>query len=121
MALVQRQVGKTTLVTALAAEYSTLDRATLLEQAAARPLEFLENRDLPFAVDEAQLCPPLFPAIKRWGRLNPKKGQLLLTGSVSFTARKLIRESLTRRIANVEILPLKISEQDGVSLTDQLT
>lgn len=116
----QRQVGKTTLVTALAEEYSTFDRATLLEQATARPLEFLENRGLPFAVDEAQLCPPLFPAIKEWVRLNPKNGQFLLTGSVRFTGRKLIRESLTGRIVNVEILPLNISEQDEAPLTDHL-
>ncbi|MFN7683964.1 MAG: ATP-binding protein [Oligoflexia bacterium] len=112
----QRQVGKTTLAVSISNDYATLDRTDLLDQATASPLEFLENRKNPFAIDEAQLCPPLFPAVKEWVRMHPRKGQLLLTGSVRFTARKLIRESLTGRIVNLEVLPLSIAEQDGEPL-----
>ena len=108
-----RQVGKTTLASAIAHEYVTFDSAYELENAIHRPIEFLENRRSPFAVDEAQLCPALFPAAKEWVRTHPKKGQLIFTGSVRFTARKLIRESLTGRIVNLEVLPMSIAELNG--------
>jgi uncharacterized protein len=105
-----RQVGKTTVAVRLSKEYVTFDSAPRLEEATSRPVEFLENRKSPFTVDEAQLCPPLFPAAKEWVRVHPKKGQFIFTGSVRFTSRKMIRESLTGRIVNIEILPMTISE-----------
>jgi len=107
----QRQVGKTTLATRLSAEYATLDSARQLESATLEPETFLENRKKPFAIDEAQLCPELFPAAKERVRVHPGRGQFILTGSVRFTARRLIRESLTGRITNVEILPMTLEEQ----------
>jgi predicted AAA+ superfamily ATPase len=115
-----RQVGKTTLAVSLSKEYITFDSASQLDEATQSPTEFLENRKAPFTVDETQLCPPLFPAAKEWVRTHPKKGQLIFTGSVRFTARKLIRESLTGRIVNVEILPMSISEMNGLPLTSHL-
>lgn len=116
----QRQVGKTTLAEKLSSEYVTFDRALQLQQASDRPMVFLENRRIPFAIDEAQLCPPLFPAVKEWVRLHPKKGQVILTGSVRFTSRGLIRESLTGRIVNVEILPMTVSEMNNQPLPQTL-
>jgi predicted AAA+ superfamily ATPase len=114
----QRQVGKTTLVSALTEEYTTLDNMRDLELATQNPELFIENRKHPFGIDEAQLCPPLFPALKEWVRVHPKKGQVILTGSVRFTSRKAIRESLTGRIVNVEVIPLTISELNGSPLTN---
>jgi predicted AAA+ superfamily ATPase len=113
----QRQVGKTTLVSSLAKEYATLDVSRELELATHNPSAFIENRSIPFGIDEAQLCPPLFPALKEWVRIHPKKGQIILTGSVRFTSRKVIRESLTGRIVNIEILPFTYSELCDKSIT----
>jgi uncharacterized protein len=113
----QRQVGKTTIVSSLAQEYVTLDVSKELEFATNNPALFVESRSAPFGIDEAQLCPPLFPALKEWVRVHPKKGQIILTGSVRFTSRKAIRESLTGRIVNVEILPFTIAESAGKPFT----
>ncbi len=116
-----RQVGKTTLASGLANEYVTFDSASELENAIDHPTEFLENRKTPFAVDEAQLCPSLFPAAKEWVRTHLKKGQFIFTGSVRFTARKLIRESLTGRIINLEVLPMTWSELNELPLPSHLS
>ena len=88
-----------------------------MEFATSNPELFLNDRTHPFGIDEAQLCPKLFPALKEWVRIHPKKGQIILTGSVRFTSRKAIRESLTGRIVNVEILPFTISELDHKPMT----
>jgi len=116
-----RQVGKTTLAVRLSKEYVTFDSSLRLEEATSRPAELLENRKSPFTVDEAQLCPPLFPAAKEWVRVHPGKGQFIFTGSVRFTSRKMIRESLTGRIVNVEILPMTLSEMNQKPLTSHLS
>jgi predicted AAA+ superfamily ATPase len=106
----QRQVGKTTLLQSLSAEYHTLDRASTLTQARADAEMFLRDRRAPCGVDEAQLCPELFPAAKEHVRLNPRRGQFLFSGSVRFTSRKAIRESLTGRIVSLDLLPFTIAE-----------
>lgn len=56
--------------------------------------------------------PRIFPALKEWVRLHKRPGQFLLTGSVRFTSQKSIRESLTGRIVNIELLPMSLSELD---------
>ncbi len=106
----QRQVGKTTLLEASCKEYATFDRAATLNLAHADAELFLQGRETPFGIDEAQLCPPLFPALKEWVRTQKKRGQFILSGSVRFTSRTAIRESLTGRIVSLELLPFTISE-----------
>jgi predicted AAA+ superfamily ATPase len=113
-----RQVGKTTLLEMLARRYATLDRTTELSQASENPAGFLhdlakdspKNPLAPIAIDECQLCPPLFPELKEWVRVHPNPGIFLLSGSVRFSSRKAIRESLTGRILTYELLPFSISE-----------
>ncbi len=56
------------------------------------------------------MCPPLFPALKEWVRKHPKPGQFVLTGSVRFSSRKAIRESLTGRLVGLELYPLVLTE-----------
>jgi predicted AAA+ superfamily ATPase len=117
----QRQVGKTTLLEAhCPGGYVTLDRAQNRLELEADPDLFVGNRPLGFAIDEAQLCPSLFPAIKDRVRTRKSPGQFLLSGSVRFTSRKAIRESLTGRIAHVEVLPFTIAEAHGHPLPDYL-
>lgn len=70
------------------------------------------------ALDECQLIPSLFPALKEAVRKNKKPGQYLMSGSVRFTSRKAIRESLTGRIINHELLPFTISEIKRLPLSD---
>jgi predicted AAA+ superfamily ATPase len=64
----------------------------------------------PTVIDESQLVPELFPALKERVRKNKKPGQFILSGSVRFTSKKAIRESLTGRIQYLELLPMTVSE-----------
>lgn len=110
-----RQVGKTTLLELMAGRYTTLDRARELESAVSSPEGFLEemarNReDWPVAIDECQLAPPLFPALKEYVRVRKTPGIFLLSGSVRFSSRKAIREALTGRMLAYELLPFSVSE-----------
>ncbi len=123
-----RQVGKTTLAASLGGQYITLDTAQ--DQAAANllPDAFLARlcdpakarEGAPAVIDECQLAPPLFPAMKEWVRQKKKPGQFLLTGSVRFTSRKAIRESLTGRIISWELLPMDWAEQHSRPLANSL-
>jgi predicted AAA+ superfamily ATPase len=112
----QRQVGKTTLASLLGREYVTLDIRNNLEVCENDPELFLKNRKHPFVIDESQMSPALFPALKEAVRLLPKPGQYIITGSVRFSSRKQIRESLTGRISVLELLPMSITETHGEPL-----
>jgi predicted AAA+ superfamily ATPase len=106
-----RQVGKTTVAEMTAAGYVTLDDRSSLDLALKDPKKFIEQHQVFLqAIDECQYAPSLFPALKEHVRKNKKPGQYLLTGSVRFTSRAAIKESLTGRIVNFELLPLTISE-----------
>ena len=75
-----RQVGKTTLAQTFAAQYVSLDSKATLEAASLDPDGFLEQfNKSPVILDECQLCPPLFPALKVRIRKNQKPGQFLFT------------------------------------------
>lgn len=108
-----RQVGKTTIAMKLAekwgGDYETFDREGVLQAARERPVEFLGRPRL-FCIDEAQKAPSIFPAIKDLVGTQRKPGQFFLTGSVKFTLKKDIQESLTGRIITHELLPFTVSE-----------
>ncbi|OGP10462.1 MAG: hypothetical protein A2048_01490 [Deltaproteobacteria bacterium GWA2_45_12] len=118
-----RQVGKTTLVAQLAGQYSTFDQALALDYANRDPEGFLKGHEMgktPFVIDECQLAPPLFPALKERIRTHPKPGQFLLTGSVRFSSRKAIKESLTGRMIAWDLLPMDLSELHEHDMPDSL-
>lgn len=117
-----RQVGKTTLASQIGANYVTLDDPLMLSRADADAMQFIEAgaKRFPFVIDECQLAPPLFPALKEWMRLRPRPGQFLLTGSVRFSSRKTIGESLTGRIVCWELLPMDLSEAHELSLPEKI-
>ncbi len=116
-----RQVGKTTLTSLFADKYTTLDNIDDNALASSSPADFLlKYSGKPLVIDECQLAPPLFPAMKEWVRTRKMPGQLLLTGSVRFSSRKAIRESLTGRIINWELLPMDIAEQAQEPLANSL-
>jgi predicted AAA+ superfamily ATPase len=116
-----RQVGKTTLIQDLCSQYQTLDLAENLALSESDPSRFLAlHQGGPLAIDECQYSPALFPAMKDWVRRYPKPGQLLLSGSVRFSSRKVIRESLTGRLVAWELLPMDLSELHGKPLPDRI-
>lgn len=116
-----RQVGKTTLISGLAPNYTTLDRTRELDRANDNPegfiLDLYQNEPgRPIAIDECQLSPRLFPELKDFVRNHPEPGIFLLSGSVRFSSRKAIKESLTGRLLNYELLPFSVSELRGKPL-----
>jgi hypothetical protein len=114
-----RQVGKTTFLEANTKEYFTLDDQTVYREVKIDPQGFIArlagNRS---GIDECQLIPSLFPALKLRVQKNHKPGQFVLSGSVRFTSRKAIRESLTGRISNLEMFPMVLTELDSEPLSD---
>lgn len=115
----QRQVGKTTMVEKIAGvHYLTLDDPAQLELATSHPDAFLSQFGGLTAIDECQKAPPLFPSLKLIVKNHKRPGQFLLTGSIRFTSRRAIQESLTGRILNLELFPLTLSETMGENLND---
>ena len=116
-----RQVGKTTLLEQISQQYVTFDDENILASANSNPKAFVSTlRSLGTAIDECQLAEKLFPALKERVRRDKRPGQLYLSGSVRFTSKKLIRESLTGRIMTADLLPMTLSELDGTDLPDLL-
>lgn len=119
-----RQVGKSTLTAKVAGQYFTLDdketRTALAKNAKGFLHAIKKNTTTgttgytepigPIGIDECQIEPDLFPALKEHVRLKKMPGQFILTGSVRFTSRKAIRESLAGRLVSLELLPLTVSE-----------
>lgn len=116
-----RQVGKTTLLEAISKHYLSFDDEELLNYANKNAKKFIsEHKDLATGIDECQLSEKIFPALKERVRKDKRPGQFYLSGSVRFTSKKLIRESLTGRIMSAELLPLTLSEFDSSALPDHL-
>lgn len=114
-----RQVGKTTLLEQISNHYVSLDDEEMLNEANNEPKKFISSlKSLGTAIDECQLSAKIFPALKERVRQDKRPGQFYLSGSVRFTSKKLIKESLTGRIMNTELLPLTLSELDGIELPD---
>ncbi len=117
----QRQVGKTTILkTIVGDDYVSLDDDESRSIAQLKPKSFLNEFKKTTAIDECQLAPQLFPAFKLLIQNNKKPGQFLLSGSVRFTSKKSIEESLTGRIYNLELLPLTLYEIKGLSPVNYL-
>jgi predicted AAA+ superfamily ATPase len=116
-----RQVGKSTFAADVAGQYWTLDDQDTRDEVNRHAKQFIQKQSkLPVVIDECQLEPSLFPALKERVRTFKKPGQFVLTGSVRFTSRKAIRESLAGRITVFEMLPLVLSELNGTPLPDVL-
>lgn len=119
-----RQAGKTTLVQKLSHEefpagYVTFDNATQMAAAATSPLEFLTSRKGPFIIDEVQMVPELFRALKVVVddlRLKDKahcNGRFLLTGSANIMALPKLSDPLVGRMNVMTLYPLAACETFG--------
>lgn len=112
-----RQVGKTTLLEMKSSKYFTFDDTDELIEAQKRPKDYIKTRAGSWiALDECQTVEAIFPALKEWVRTHKRPGQFILSGSVRFTSRKAIQESLMGRIINLELLPLLVQELHEMDL-----
>lgn len=110
-----RQTGKTTLVRAIAtdahpAEYLTFDDAALLSLARSDPQGFLQGYHRNLVLDEVQLVPEIFPAIKIAVDTDRRPGKFLLTGSANVYLVPRLSETLAGRIEIVNMHPLSQGE-----------
>lgn len=107
-----RQVGKSTVLKNCDPnrEYVTLDDVTEREMALNEPKLFLQRHKAPVIIDEIQYAPNLLSYIKIEVDNSDKKGQYWLTGSQQFHMMKNVSESLTGRVAILELLGLSLAE-----------
>ena len=116
-----RQCGKTTLLQNLPDPWRTFD----LEQTADFQL-ISRDSDLFFrlnneytALDEAQLLPSIFPALRvAIDADRNRSGRFIITGSSSPELVSAISESLAGRVAIIELAPLSLSESFARPVSD---
>ncbi len=110
-----RQTGKSTLAQWLSQEghpsrYITLDDATMLASARNDPTGFLSGMEGPVILDEVQLVPGLFRAIKLEVDRNRAPGRFLLTGSANVLLLPQLSESLAGRMEIHTLWPFSMGE-----------
>lgn len=108
-----RQCGKATLLKELLPEWKILDLEKLADfDAIARdPDLFLRLNPVQVAIDECQLLPALFPALRvAIDSARAQPGRFVITGSSSPELLAAVSESLAGRIAIVEMGPFSLAE-----------
>ena len=112
-----RQVGKSTLISHLFSEvnYVTFDDDLLLAQASQDPKLFLYNNPSPLIIDEVQKCPSLFNQLKIVLDNTDNYSNFYLTGSQKLQLMEGISESLSGRIAVIELDCLSLREINNIS------
>jgi len=116
-----RQCGKTTLLQQLPEDWKILDleKNSDYDLVARDPDLFLRLHPDKVALDESQLLPPLFSALRVAIDSNRNvSGRYIITGSSSPELIKSISESLAGRVAIMEIAPLSIGEAYEQSSND---
>lgn len=108
-----RQCGKTTLLQELNQSWRIFDleKASDFELVSRDPDLFLRLNPKQIALDESQLLPSLFPALRVAIDADRKQcGRFIITGSSSPELLKSISESLAGRVAIMELSPFSVSE-----------
>lgn len=105
-----RQTGKSTLLKKFSKVYRSFDDWQLTTEFENEGAALLEMGEYPLALDEIQKYPPVFDAIKFSVDEQKKPGRFLVSGSVRFSQKQDIRESLTGRLALLEIFPFSLAE-----------
>ncbi len=113
-----RQVGKSTLARSLVDDgvmraYLTLDDFATLEAASSDPEGFVSGLSSPTVIDEVQLEPRLFRAIKAAVDRDRSPGRFLLTGSADLTVMPHASEALVGRLEVLTLWPLSMGERSG--------
>ncbi len=108
-----RQCGKTTLLAELLPTWKILDLERLadMDAVARDPDLFLRLNPGLVAIDECQLLPAMFPALRvAIDGQRDQPGRFIITGSSSPELLSAIAESLAGRIALIEMGPLSLAE-----------
>ncbi len=107
-----RQSGKTTLCKTVFPQkpYVSLENPDTLEFASADPRGFLGQFKSGAILDEIQRAPHLFSYLQQVLDETKKKGLFILTGSNNFLLQSNISQSLSGRIAYVQLLPFSLQE-----------
>jgi predicted AAA+ superfamily ATPase len=105
-----RQTGKTTILKEMSGSYITFDDPLQIPRFQRGGSSLLEVGPFPLALDEVQKFPLIFDYLKFIIDQNKKPGRFLITGSVRFASKRGIRESLTGRVALLDLYPLTLSE-----------
>ena len=108
-----RQCGKTTLLRELLPDWRLFDMEKLADhEAIARdPDLFLRLNPNHVAIDESQLLPALFPALRvAIDNDRESRGRFVITGSSSPELLSAISESLAGRVAIIDMGPFSLAE-----------
>ncbi len=108
-----RQCGKTTLLQELLPDWRLLDLEKMAdyENIARDPDLFLRLNAERVVIDESQLLPALFPALRvAIDSQRKKPGRFVISGSSSPELLSAISESLAGRIAVIEMGPFSLAE-----------
>jgi predicted AAA+ superfamily ATPase len=112
-----RQSGKTTLVRSLShprrCELVTLDDTASREAARIDPRTFVDRPLDRLVIDEAQLVPELFRAIKVEVDRERRPGRFLLTGSSRLLDAPDMADALVGRVEALELWPFSQGEISG--------
>lgn len=114
-----RQAGKSTLARLAAATATNplvrlLDDPATLLSAQDDPAGFVDHDGL-LVIDEIQLAPELFRAIKVVVDTDPRPGRFLLTGSARILALRDLPDALPGRMETIELWPFSQGEIDGTA------
>lgn len=114
-----RQVGKSTFLMNQwreqeNANYITFDEKEIAVQAQRAPAQFLidesSNQKVHLIIDEAQKVPHIFDSIKALVDKNRRNGSFTLSGSVEFSSKAGVRESLAGRMGITKLYPMTLCE-----------
>tara|TARA_B100001750_G_C15479688_1_gene584630 strand:+ start:543 stop:1751 length:1209 start_codon:yes stop_codon:yes gene_type:complete len=116
-----RQAGKSTIVQDLSknefpAEYVTFDSTTQMAAAVNAPMSYLKDRKGSLIIDEVQLVPEIFRALKivvdelRQEQSDKLRGRFLLTGSANIMALPKLSDPLVGRMSVLTLYPISSSE-----------
>ena len=114
-----RQVGKSTLTEQIpnASKYKfiTLDDDELRASANTDPKLFMQLNPPPICIDEIQKAPKLFSYIKMHIDKTHNPGDYILTGSQIYRLMTGIDETMTGRIAILEMQGISLAESTGLN------
>lgn len=109
-----RQSGKTTLCRAVFPEkpYVSLENPDVLDFATTDPRGFLSqfNNENGAILDEIQKAPHLFSYLQQILDETKTKGLFILTGSIHSSLQEKITQTLSGRVAYLQLLPLSLEE-----------
>ena len=107
-----RQTGKTTVIRNVFSDfnYITLDDENMLILAKTDPPLFFKDQEYPLIIDEVQYAEELFRTIKLIVDRDPKRGQMILTGSQTHRLMEAASSMLVGRMSILEMSSLSMRE-----------